>query len=961
MSLSRTTQRRRSRSAVRLVEASGECFESLEPRTLLAADPVTGNHPLWVAVSGNASINGNLTLSEWANAAPIVRTQPHLDQTNITVRVMYNDTGLIVSADVRDTRLWADGAGGGSGDRWEFWKDDGIALFLDPRNTRAKVLPASGRMLAFNIGSMSSPTTGSGRVLRYDFLKGDGRGGGALVTTDGSLPSGLRWSTRLKGTVNRNNNTDVGWTTEVIIPWDALGMSGKPVNGQTIGMNFDVYFDNNGGDRTSDYFGASDDPAARTGDRIVDDHINGVYSSFNYSDSGWRGPVNYAVLQFVDQEADDRPIAIADLAAAEVSGYGARLNFRAPRASLTGRGSVSAYDIRLSTSPIVTEDDWNAAAKVENDFVPHLKNKPESLRIGLLTPGTQYFAAVRALDFAGRMGDIATVSFTTQTELQDTSGGERIMVSPMGNTLMTESGRPFVMVGGTVGLSSLYVRGLYSGLIWSGGTQDFIDFSQRNNTEGDADGYFDSLTSYGVNTLRVQLERVQLENSSAARSQLPEGMPWLEWREPGDTVSEFNDNMRTYLHAMMEQAARTGVRFILQTFNNFNYRSNFELTPYSAENGGPITSMEDFYWNPEVLEMAKTRLRVLADWVRESPYAYTVFGFELVNEWDGERTSRDEVIEMRQRARFMNKLAADIKSYAPEINTMSTTIGLSLRGPVARSVFYSDAWDILDPHFYTPSTAEPVNNPDQDRSVRPGMDYGALAAYWVTSRRDNRPIHNAEWDLVGRNWTGGAPYYTGYSDNADPAKPYTLDEDEAIYRVTSWVSIASGLAGSGLRIGGSELRDTYPTGPTPDTTGYLPVPLSIGMRQVQQSISAFVSNAESAMDFNWTGYCAETLSGRLAVMRPNGQSLRAWGSTDGDQGLVYVLRDSGRTAAPASGSVLRIEGLAKGAEYEFEFWSTGADAHIIGQVSGIFAANRYTKAFLPDFASDLMVKFRRVA
>ncbi len=954
---------RRVSSPARLAAAAGvgSAFEQLEARSLFAVDAVTTNHPLWVAIDGAATIDGVINQSEWANAATIVRTQPHLDQSNITLRIMYSDTGLLIAADVRDTRLWADGSGGGTGNRWEFWKDDGLALFFDPRNTRAKALPSSGRMLAYNIGSFNGPTSGTGRVSRYDFLRGDGAGSGALVTPDGLLTPGLQWATRVKGTVNRNNNKDVGWTSEVIIPWEALGMSGRPINGQTIGMNFDAYFDNNGNDRTSDYFGTSTDPATRTGDRIVDDHINAVYSSLNYSDSGWRGPVNYAVLQFVDRSSADQPRAITNLTASSVSGYGARLDFTAPTATLAGKGNVSAYQIRWSTTPIVIEEDWQNAQATQNNFVPHLRGKRESLRIGLLSPDTQHFFAVRAADFAGRLGDIASVTFTTQTELQDPSGGQRLMVSPVGNTLVTEAGDPFIMVGGTVGISSLYVRGLYDGGIWNSSTEEFINFSERTNNEGTPEGYFDALASYGVNTLRVQLERTQLEDTPAARAELPNGMPWLEWREPGDTGSTFNDNMKDYLHALMAQAARTGIRFMLQTFNNFNYGNYFDLTPYSTVNGGPVSSMDEFYQSAEVLEMAKQRMSVLADWVRESPHAYTMMGFELVNEWDGGRADADEVTEMRQRSRFLIKLATHLRSYAPELNVMSTTIGLSLRGPVARAVFYSDAFDILDPHFYTPSTAEPVNNPQDDKSVRPGMDYGALAAYWLTSRRDNRPVHNAEWDLVGRNWSDQTPYYTDYSQNADPDRPFYLAEDEAIYRVTSWVSIASGLAGSGLRIGGSELRDTYPETFDPDTTGYLPVPLSIGMRQTQQSVTSFVNGNQDALFFDWANYRTTTLSGRLSFNNTGGHTLRAWGSTDGDQGLAYVLRDSGKSSGEVGSANLKIEGLDAGSTYTFEFWSTGADTQVISTLEGLVAGTRFTTVALPSFGTDVMIKFRKVA
>lgn len=69
------------------------------------------------------------------------------------------------------------------------------------------------------------------------------------VTPGGALPAGVQWVTVLHGTVNNNADVDQGWTTEMFIPWDGIGLSGLPANGQTIGMNFDLIFDQQGGPR----------------------------------------------------------------------------------------------------------------------------------------------------------------------------------------------------------------------------------------------------------------------------------------------------------------------------------------------------------------------------------------------------------------------------------------------------------------------------------------------------------------------------------------------------------------------------------------------------------------------------------------------------------------------------------------------------------------------------------------
>jgi hypothetical protein len=132
-----------------------------------------------------------------------------------------------------------------------------------------------------------------------------------------------------------------------------------PSHGQTVGMNFDVIFDNEGGTRT--FVDNHDDPRRFTVPRFVDDHIQGAHSSFHDSLAGLRGPVNYAKAIFLDPAAAERPAAIQDLTVARVSARGARLLFTAPAGTTSGAGHISSYEIRLSAAPIGGEAAWEAA------------------------------------------------------------------------------------------------------------------------------------------------------------------------------------------------------------------------------------------------------------------------------------------------------------------------------------------------------------------------------------------------------------------------------------------------------------------------------------------------------------------------------------------------------------------------------------------------------------------------
>ena len=967
---------RRSPRAARIARSMpstpAELLEQLEQRQMFVADPITQAHPAFFAVYGTPRVDGVINQAEWASAPPVVRAQANQYGSQVTLRYMYNERGLFISADVKDDRVWADGSGQGLGNKWEFAEDDGLGLYFDSTNTRARFLGPQGRFLGYNLGNPLGRLNGPGRVTRYDYLQGNSVGWGTNVNGGNLLP-GMRWQNRIWGTLNNNSDIDQGWSSEVFLPWNTIGMSAMPASGQFITTNFQVFFDNTGGGRdflTADTF--VNDPDRRLGPRINDDEIQGVHSSISYTWSGFQGPMNYAQLTFINPFQDDRPRAAWNFGVTGITGYGARLNFNSPRVSQTFNGTTTSYDIRIANSPITDEAAWDSATPFDNDFRPRLSSQRENLRIGGLSPSTTYFVAVRGVDAAGRLGDIASTSFTTLSDTQDTTDGQRLIVSPTSGQLITESGDPFVMVGSHAVISTRYMRNLYPAPIWTGSS--FRNYAENPGVEGDAGGYFDALSSYGVNTLRIALEWLPLDNSAAARSQLPDGNYWIESR-PG----VFNPAMRQYLLNVMELAHQYNIRLILHPFSTYNFRTNFDLTPYARVNGGPLDSIDDFFQNPTVLSMAVNRVRTVFDWVNQSPYSETVIGLEPINEWDAPVWTKNakgdsdstRTVEMLDRARFMVRLGNQVRATHPNAMLIHTGNEVVPRGPVARAVFQSEAFDILAPHLYTRTTSEPVNNPDSDKSIRPAIDYAGIGQYWTSYRRDNRPVHNGEWGLTSYLWSTNRPYYSGISPVSDPSKPWTVAMDTDMFRTTAWASLASGMAGPGMRLGGPEMRDLQPNVFTPETTGYVPIPLPTSMRDIQSSISEFVGDPFFSLD--WANFNAQSLAGRIRVGGiANPRSLLTFGSTDGSQGLVYVLEDQNRSSSTVSGATLTIDGLAESTgalftkTYSVEFWSAGPFSGLISRIDGLTTSpdprlgNRLTFT-LPNFDRDVILKFKLVA
>ncbi|MFO0834431.1 MAG: sugar-binding protein [Phycisphaerales bacterium] len=916
-------------------------FDNLEPRQLLAADPITPDNPLWIALPGTITIDGVLSEADWSKAFTVERSQPYRNNSALTMKLLYDANGLFIAFDVKDTQLWTDGRGAGIALPYEVETDDSMTVYFDPDDSRDQYFQSGDRAFGVNLGNPTDPTLGQGAIQLKKHVKGDGAGGAPDVN-GGVLPTGLTWKTTRNGTLNNNADTDVGWVTEMYLPWVAMGLSSAPVNGQTIGMNFDVIFDNEG--QTRDFTDHRNSSDRFTSPTFVDDHIQGVNSSYDASLSGIRGPVNYAELMFVDPSAASKPATISNLAAANVSGYSAFLNFTAPAGvSTSGKGHVSAYEIRYSESAISTVGDWLGATKFANAYVPRLAGLSESLRLIGLLPQTTYYVAVRAVDAAGNLGDLSNVAtFTTQTLSQDVSFGKRVVPSPMGRTFVTEAGAPYIPVGDHLGLSWKYTRTLFPGQVWDNTNGGYHNYNTDLPAEGAAAPYFDALATSGVNIMRVFLE---LQNVLFPPS-LPNGTYWLEY--PAQT---YNSNMRSFMLNALQQADRANMYLIFSPFDTFSFDEAFNTEfAWSAAKGGPLTDINDFFQTDAVLDLAKARMAQLISWLGESafkPYAHRLIGWEVLNEWDsyewtlnseGDSESGRET-EMRHRAQFVTQLADYVHAQDPRRLTLNSTIAQDPRGPLARADFNSRSFDAAVPHLYTNSTDEPINNPDTDTSIRPAIENAQLTGYWMTHMESHRPILDGEWGMNRVDWPGGVPAYSA---------SFTQAEDEAIYRTMMWSGLASGQAGMGLRITTDEL--TF--------NGNL---LTTNMRNSQKTFSNFVT--DDTLQLDYTNFNFRSLSGRLAATGTAngtaGTSLLSWGVSDGSQGVLYVLKDSRSFSGNVTAGSVTITGLRADQVIDIEIWSTAAGTTAAtSTVSGKFVSSGTLTFDLPTFSSDVAIKFK---
>lgn len=113
------------------------------------------------------------------------------------------------------------------------------------------------------------------------------------------------------------------------------------------------------------------------------------------------------------------PGAITDLQISRVNAKSMLLGWTAPGDD-GNVGTASSYQVRYSTSPIVTESDWLAATEAEDELLQKSTGSSMVYQLNELNTGVRYFVAVRTVDGAGNMSDLSNAAdATTQAALPD--------------------------------------------------------------------------------------------------------------------------------------------------------------------------------------------------------------------------------------------------------------------------------------------------------------------------------------------------------------------------------------------------------------------------------------------------------------------------------------------------------------------------------------------------------------
>jgi len=158
------------------------------------------------------------------------------------------------------------------------------------------------------------------------------------------------------------------------------------------------------------------------------------------------------------------PSAVADLTLSGAGQVSMLLNWTAPGDD-GNVGTASQYDIRYSTSPIVTEADFTAAYLVSSEPAPAAAGTPQSMTVGGLAPGTTYFFVMKTIDEAPNISAMSNSPSLPTLSGSSGGGGVTDITPPTAITDLALSGATASSIvltwtapgdDGNTGLASLY-------------------------------------------------------------------------------------------------------------------------------------------------------------------------------------------------------------------------------------------------------------------------------------------------------------------------------------------------------------------------------------------------------------------------------------------------------------------------------------------------------------------------
>ncbi|MBF0234586.1 MAG: fibronectin type III domain-containing protein, partial [Desulfamplus sp.] len=861
-----------------------------------------------MATYGTPAIDGQIGQGEWNTGYSRQIYKYDRDDNRIRYMFKYDTANLYILIEVDDDNIWDDS----SGSAWQTNQDDGVEIYIDPDSSRDAFLTQNDRVVAFTV---------TGKNYRFD------RGNNTGSTEYYGEFSGIRKAVGIKGTVNNLSDTDSGYIVETAIPWQHLGGS-VPVIGY-ISLNIIVVEDDDGGPLTIQY------------DETRWDEPFEIDRYFKWFGDGLTGPSNYARVLLLPSSDTLTPSPVNDITFSAINPFSALISFTSPNDN-PAAGQVVKYHIKYSKSGIIsTEEAWASATSFHNRFIPKIAGKKETLRITGLDPKTTYHFSVRAEDSHGNLSPLVSpgsaqsnFSFTTPASPSGYGKG-KIYPSPSGRFFIHEDGTPFMPVTEPVGITWLGIRDLYDMPLWDDTFKQLINWNESIES-GFAKKYIESLSLKGINLVRIFIEDLAFAHSNNPYAP-DKGISYLEFPATESGEHYFQETL-SFLDDLLNLCADYGIHVTITPFDTYFYKDYWRYNPYNIQNGGMLSSSDQFVTDSRAISSQKKRLKVLHDVVSKH---HNFFGWEMMNEWDNHTFASIDSGWEKVRIEWIKDLLGYLRSIDSDTMIFISSVIWQPQFELKDFLLLGDYFDFVCIHNYTKSVKDPTASGDSVSSIRPAWDSKRMIQYVTGNSVDSRPVLDLEFGPISLE---------------EYSSEYTLEDDEDVFHNIIWAEFASGAGGMGLRWPGKTLEYNGPR-------------LSDNMLNYQKNMADFFSQTKipfqniNSLPFERnikvvSDKDGNVLSGGNLKMLSEGY-LKVFSSSNGESGVVYLLNDKRLSSGNITGNVdatMQISGLENDGDYLIELWNTREQGELITSLS-VESESKTLSFPLPDFDRDYFVGF----
>ena len=440
------------------------------------------------------------------------------------------------------------------------------------------------------------------------------------------------------------------------------------------------------------------------------------------------------------------------------------------------------------------------------------------------------------------------------------------------------------------------------------GHNDAMPWPHMHNLKGEQDtattkAYIKTLVEHGVTVLRIMLEYCQDQR-------------WFFERPVGKPVPEIVQ----YWDNLIGLCERHGMRLLVLFWDTFFLSRRWKHHPYSKPGTG-FQNQQSMCTSPEGIEHEKRRIQFFIERWGNSP---AIFGYDLFNEihphWGG--TPEDQHRWVADMARFVKQ--QEMERWGKRHLLTVSVFGSRPEGGYVDLIFRHPELDFATTHVYQ---SDARDNPKD--TVTGALIMQDAVKYAYSQMTDVRPYMDTE----------SGPIFSYMHLKRKMTEEFEVE----YYHNMSWAHLATGGAGSGMR---------WPFR-SPHT-------LSPAMHDVEQGMAQVVSGC----NLDWLRFSPQPIDHLLRVVERvdennhEPESVIPFGCSDGEQALIWLLRDPGVTERSSHRLIELLLANLKPGEYVAEFWETYSGSKIGRQ--SVIASNdtqqdAHTRLSLPDFDRDIAI------